>query len=192
MRIPLVLLLWANAAWAGEVLDAGVEHHANRYSVSVDARIAAPSERLRVLLTDYPHLSQINDSIVRSEVLDGAVPPLKRVRIEAHVCVGVFCKDIVQVQDVGVLADGSIHATVQAQGSDFSYGVARWQFWDEAAGTRMRFHSEIEPAFWVPPLIGPWLIRRALEAETLKSVANLERLAEAGGAIGTLGGMAPP
>ena len=44
----------------------------------------------------------------------------------------------------------------------------------------MRFRSEIEPAFWVPPLIGPWLIQRALQAETLKSVANLERLAEDG------------
>ena len=56
--------------------------------------------------------------------------------------------------------------------------VARWQFWTEPTATRMRFSSEIEPSFWVPPLIGPWLIRHALYAEALRSVINLERLAE--------------
>ena len=166
--------------WASEVLQVGVGRVDRRYAVDIDARINAPVERLRVLLTDYPNLARINASIQRSEVLTGAPAQQQRVRIEAHVCVGVFCKNIVQVQDVGVLVDGSILAAIVPQGSDFRYGIARWQFWDEPTGTRMRFHSEIEPAFWVPPIVGPWLIQRALQAETLKSVANLERLVETG------------
>ncbi|MBI5040670.1 MAG: SRPBCC family protein [Gammaproteobacteria bacterium] len=176
-----ILMLWlagVGAAWAGEVLDVGVERIEQRYAVDIDARFNTPAERLRVLLTDYPNLARINDSIQRSEVLEKNAPQQHCVRTEAHVCVGLFCKTIVQVQDVGVQADGTILATLRPQGSDFSYGIARWQFWEEPTGTRMRFHSEIEPAFWVPPIIGPWLIQRALRAETLKSVANLERLAE--------------
>lgn len=178
MRILMLWLAGFAAAWAGEVLNVGVEHLDRRYAVVVDVRIGASAERLRMLLTDYPNLARINDSIRRSEVLEVHSAQEHRVRTEAHVCAGLFCKDIVQVQDVGVLADGSILATVLPQDSDFRYGIARWQFWEEVNGTRMRFHSEIEPAFWVPPIIGPWLIQRALRAETLKSVANLERLAE--------------
>lgn len=176
-----ILMLWlagVGAAWAGEVLEVGVERIEQRYAVDIDARFNAPAERLRVLLTDYPNLGRINDSIQRSEVLETNALQQHCVRTEARVCVGPFCKTIVQVQDVGVLADGTILATLRPRGSDFSYGIARWQFWEEPTGTRMRFHSEIEPAFWVPPIIGPWLIQRALRAETLKSVANLERLAE--------------
>lgn len=177
-RYLLLGLIGANAVWAGEVLDISVQRDLQRYAVDIDARINAPVESIRVLLTDYPHLSRINDSIHRSEVLERISPQQHKVRIEARVCVGIFCKDLVQVQAVSQLPDGSIFANIIAEESDFRYGIARWQFWPESNRTRMRFHSEIEPAFWVPPIIGPWLIQRALQAETLKSVANLERLAE--------------
>lgn len=165
---------------AGEVLNVMVERFDQRYIVEIDARFNASAERLRELLTDYPHLNRINDSIQHSEVLEVNSPQQHCVRTEARVCVAMLCKKVVQVQDVSVLPDGDILATIRATRSDFSYGVARWEFQKEAeaATTRMRFRSELEPAFWVPPLIGPWLIRRALQDEALKSVTNLERLAE--------------
>jgi hypothetical protein len=36
----------------------------------------------------------------------------------------------------------------------------------------------VEPDFWIPPLIGPWLIKRKLLSETLETVDNLEQLAK--------------
>lgn len=176
-RIAFACLLAAAPAGAGEVLDVAVEQFGTRYVVDIDARFDVPADRLRALLTDYPNLGLVNDSIQRSEVLETISPRHHCVRTEARVCVALLCKTIVQVQDVSQLPDGDILATVRATRSDFSYGVARWQFHEESAGTRMHFRSEIEPAFWVPPLIGPWLIRRALQAEALESIANLERLA---------------
>lgn len=176
-RIAAICLLAPAPAVAGEVLNVAVEQYATRYVVEIDARFDVPAGRLRALLTDYPNLGLINDSIRRSEVLETISPRHHCVRTEARVCVALLCKTIVQVQDVSQLSDGDILASVRATRSDFSYGIARWQFREEAAGTRMRFRSEIEPAFWVPPLIGPWMIRHALQAEALKSVANLERLA---------------
>lgn len=176
-------LLAVASVHAGEVLDVAVQRFDQRYVVEVDARFDAPAERLRMLLTDYAHLDRINASISRSEVIETNSSQHHCVLTEADVCVAVFCKHVVQVQDVSVLPDGNILATMRPTRSDFSYGVARWDFFEEPAGTRMRFRSEIEPAFWVPPLIGPWLIQRALQAEMLKSVANLERLAEGGGPL---------
>jgi len=177
-RLALLWLLGVAQAGAGEVVSVTVERFDQRYVVEIDARFNATTERLRELLTDFPHLSRINDSIQRSEILEINSPQHHCVRTEAQVCVAMLCKTIVQVQDVSVLPDGNLLATIRATRSDFSYGVARWDFWKEVSTTRMRFRSEIEPAFWVPPLIGPWLIRRALHDEALKSVANLERLAE--------------
>lgn len=180
-RVVMCLAASASAqVRAGEILAVAVERFDQRYVVEIDVRFAAPSERLRAVLTDYAHLDRINDSIRRSEVIEINSPQHHCVLTEADVCVTVFCKHIVQVQDVSVLPDGRILAMVRPTRSDFRYGVARWDFWQEPAGTRMRFRSEIEPAFWVPPVIGPWLIQRALQAETIKSVTNLERLAEGG------------
>ncbi|WP_297527345.1 SRPBCC family protein [Thiohalobacter sp.] len=180
MRMPWPALLFcflALPAQAAELLNVLVEQRGTVYRVELDARFAAPAGRLRTLLTDYPHLDRINPSIHTSEVLAGAGPGRDRVRTVAKVCVAIFCKEIEQVQDLEVAPDGSINATVRPKQSDFRYGFARWRFEEDAAGTRMRFVSEIEPAFWVPPLIGPWLIQRALRAEALESIHNLERLA---------------
>lgn len=177
-RIAIPCLFVFAQANAGEVVSVSVERFDQRYVVEIDARFTTSAERLRELLTDFPHLNRINDSIQRSEILETNSPRHHCVRTEAKVCVAMLCKTIVQVQDVSVLPDGNLLATIRATRSDFSYGVARWDFWKEDTTTRMRFRSEIEPAFWVPPFIGPWLIRRALHDEALKSVANLERLAE--------------
>jgi len=163
---------------AGELLDVAVGESGGRYAVQVEVHFDAPAARLRALITDYAHLDRINDAIRRSEVLAVNGPGRHRVRTEAQVCVGPFCKRIVQIQDVEVLPGGDVLATLRPEGSDFRYGRAEWRFRPEADGTRMHFRSEIEPAFWVPPFVGPWLIKRALEAEALRSVANLERLAE--------------
>lgn len=178
-RLGLLAWLCSGSLLAGEVLQVSVEHVDRRYIVEVDARFDASAMQLRTLITDYAQLSRINDAIYHSEILLTHTPLQHRVRTEARICVALLCKTIVQVQDVSVLADGNIAAILLPTGSDLSYGVAQWEFLAEDPTTRMRFRSEIEPAFWVPPLIGPWLIQHALQAEARKSVANLERLAEA-------------
>ena len=176
-----MVALWVLSAapvGAGEVLGVNVERFDERYVVEVDARFQASADRLRELLTDFPNLHRINASIRRSEVLEVTSPQQHRVRTEARVCVAMLCRKIVQVQDVKVLPDGNLLATILPAQSDFRYGVARWDFRSEGSATRMLFRSEIEPAFWVPPLIGPWLVRQALQGEAIKTVANVERLVE--------------
>ncbi|MEA2079826.1 MAG: hypothetical protein U9P00_08215, partial [Pseudomonadota bacterium] len=53
----------------------------------------------------------------------------------------------------------------------------RLNLWQEAAGTRILMRSELAPDFWIPPLLGPWLIKRELRAEALQTMHNLERVA---------------
>ena len=40
----------------------------------------------------------------------------------------------------------------------------------------MAFRAEIEPAFWVPPVIGPYLIARELRAQARTTAEAIERL----------------
>ena len=139
--VAALCLLHAAAVDAGELVEIVVERSDARYRVGIDARFDAPVARVRGLLTDFPNLGRINDSISRSEVLATLSPQQHRVRTEARVCVALLCKEIVQVQDVKVLPNGDLEATVRPADSDFSYGVAHWEFRAEGAATRMRFRS---------------------------------------------------
>ena len=82
-----------------------------------------------------------------------------------------------QVQDVKQHAGGMIEAVTVPALSDFRRGIYRWQLRGENAATRMRFTAVLEPDFWVPPLIGPWMIKRKLLEEfgTLFTPATLLR-----------------
>ena len=41
----------------------------------------------------------------------------------------------------------------------------------------MDIRIELVPAFWVPPVIGPWVIRRKIDEEARRTGTGLERTA---------------
>jgi hypothetical protein len=131
-------------------------------------------------LTDYNHLGRVNDAIEVSEILKTRKPGDYQVRTETEACVWFYCMRVHQVQDVIEAYDGSVTATVIPALSDFRQGYARLNLWQEPGGTRVLIRSEVEPDFWIPPIIGPWLIKRKLRSEALETVRNLERVAQPG------------
>jgi hypothetical protein len=171
------LLLAPSLAAAGEVLESSVTRNGAFYRVWISARIDAPLAVVYAAITDYEHLAAINPNIVESRVLESASPGRDRVYSAMHVCILVFCKRVVQVQDVELRDNRSILAITRPQDSDFRSGVARWRFTEEGASTLMRFNQEFEPDFWVPPVIGPWLIERKLVEEVTVSARYIEGLA---------------
>lgn len=169
--------LYAATASAADVHVAAASRAGDSYRVSVDAVVSAPLADVRSLLTDYDHLGRINPSIQDSEIVLQRQPGDLRVRTVTDVCVWIYCKRLRQVQDVTEAGDGSIVAIVIPEQSDFNYGYAHLSLWQEAAGTRVRLQGELAPNFWIPPLIGPWLIKRKLVEEALVTIGNLERVA---------------
>ena len=41
----------------------------------------------------------------------------------------------------------------------------------------MSLTATLEPAFWVPPVIGPWLVKRRFVSELLESADHMEAAA---------------
>lgn len=169
--------LYAPLVQAVKVHAVSASQQGAAYLVEVDALVNVPESRARRLLTDYNHLGRINPDIKRSEILLTRGPGDYRVRTVSEVCVWFYCKRLHQVQDVIEAQDGSITATVLPEQSDFRYGVARLNLWQEPGGTRVLIRGELEPDFWIPPVIGPWVVKRKLISEALDTVRNLERVA---------------
>jgi len=161
---------------AGDVIEAEVIHDSGVYTLSLDAWISSPVPKVHHMLTDYTHLERVNPAVKKSTIIETYSPDHHRVHTLIEACVAFFCKKLIQVWDVEHQSDHIIVATIVPELSNFRSGNANWVLRKESGGTRLRFTTQLEPSFWVPPLIGPWLIRYKLRKEALESVDNLEQL----------------
>jgi len=62
--------------------------------------------------------------------------------------------------------------------SNFKSSVSEWTLVPEGDGTKMTYFLTMEPDFWVPPLIGPWVLKRRLERGGTGAINRIERLAQ--------------
>jgi hypothetical protein len=168
------LLLAAGSACAGEIRDSSVILADGVYRIAVDARIAAPPDAVFRSITDYDHLSRINHSIEESRIIHTFSPVRHRVRSVIKACILLFCRRVTQVQDISQRDRVRVEADILPELSDFRYGRAVWQLEADGPDTLMHFTAQLKPAFWVPPLIGPWLFENKIVSELLESATAIE------------------
>jgi hypothetical protein len=173
-RLVTGLLLMPATSLAGDILASSVSHDGDRYSLSVTALIAAPIGIVYQSITDFDNLAAINPAIEESQLLATPDAETQRVRSVIKVCILVFCKRVEQVQDVTNKEDYVIEAVMVPVHSDFRSGFARWQLTARDASTELLFTNTFEPDFWVPPVIGPWLIKRKLISEVAETAMYIE------------------
>ncbi len=162
---------------ADPVAEQRIWREGERYLIHVVALLDAPADRVRQRLTDYNRLDRLSDSIRESLLLD-ADPPWYTVRVRSHGCIGIFCRDLEQVQRVQERDDGFIVVEDVPGQSDFRAARAVWRVVGMARHrSRVTYSAEFLPDFWIPPLLGPPLFRERLARETRQLLENLERLA---------------
>jgi hypothetical protein len=174
----LLLIGFSSAAvHAGEVRKAEVEHDDGRYMVEIDVLINARDDAVHKILTDYAHLARVHENIKKSELLFSLDEHTHQVRVVAEACITYFCKSMVQTQDVQETDAHTIIVTAVPEKSDFVFAHSRWKILPAGNATRVIFNTDLKPKFWVPPVIGPYLIKKKLHSASLETIINLEKLA---------------
>jgi len=175
-RLWVVLAALAFTATASEVKQASIQFVGKSYHYRFNLEIHAPIEAVRKVVTDYDNLDRINDNIVQSDVLEHYDERRLRRRMWLKHCVFVFCFDLYFVEDVEHFDDGTITTTVVPELSNFRRGYSNWRIESiSATTTRITVEAEQEPAFWIPPVIGPFIFKRAFLKEVRESGINIER-----------------
>ncbi len=154
-----------------------VDHIKKRYTVEMNARMDTTAAKAYAVFTDYARLVEINDAIIKAELIDGAPEGKQRIHTQVRVCVMGICRVFDQVQDMRKAPPEHLEADVVPELSNLKFGRANWRIWDEDGRARLYFSAEVEPDFWVPPIVGPWLIKRKLESEAEQTANGIERLA---------------
>ena len=165
---------------AGEIEHADIDYRGGRYTIDMAIRLDARPDRVLEVVRDPDRLARISDAIIDVEILERPDPAryLRKVHIEK--CVLMFCFDKVMVEWVEDRPGGEILTTLIPERSDFDFGESRWTVAGiDGGATRVTLTSEREPSFWVPPVIGPWMLTRTLTRETRTALERIASMARA-------------
>jgi hypothetical protein len=173
----LLGIFGAGTALAAELEDVTVELEDGRYTLRSETWFEAERESLYRVLTNFDLFKKFTSAIVESKnvAADEQGRPQFFARMEG--CVLLFCKSFDRHGYVLAKPVGEIIAVSDPDRSDFKFSRERWVLTAEGDGTRMIYEFEMEPAFWVPPVIGPFYIKRALRDGGARAVQRIEVLA---------------
>ena len=169
---------------AAETERAEISFEGRTYQYIFIARMRGDINAVHAVVTDYDHMQRINDDIVESRVLarydNGELKRLLRLR---H-CILVFCFDMDFVERVRE-SPGHIITIVVPEESTFLDGTANWQLQALDGGyTRISVSARQTPRFWIPPVLGPMILKRVFMQEVAETCANIERIVNAGASRG--------
>ena len=172
--------LGAGALAAAATIDGlDVMKQRGLYALEASARLDATPESIYAVLTDFDDnaYSRISRAYKESRYLDPADDgtPIVYTRMEG--CLLWHCMTLERTERLETQAPRWIKSTVLPESSNFKHATSEWMLEPDGDGTMMRYKVELEPDFFVPPVIGPWYLKRTLSQGGLRAVTRIERLA---------------
>ena len=144
------------------------------------ARVRAPVDEVRRTILEPARIAGTNDGIRHSRLVSRAADGSFVRDILMQQCVIGICFDIRFIEKVREDQAGAIDVTQLPNTGSFRRGDARWTVQALAEGiTQVSMQANQEPSFWVPPIIGPYLMRRTFEREVRETVQKIELVANA-------------
>ncbi len=154
-----------------------VSKHGGRYELVADTFLDAPADAIFAVLIDYDRFDRISSVYKESGFMEPAPDGTPIVYTRMAGCMLFYCMNMRLVSRLEMEEPKYIRATTLPDRSDFTYALAEWLLEPEASGTHLTYRLEMEPDFWVPPIIGPWVLKRTLRRGGGAAVQRIERLA---------------
>ena len=177
MPLLVGVLLCCAPAQSADLQEVTVEFDDGRYLLRSETLFDAPEEALYAVLTNYDLFEQFSSvfNVSRNMAPDDQGRP--QFYNEAEGCVLFFCVSFERYGYLELEPTSHIRAIVDPERSDFDHSVESWHLSNADGRTLLVYEFEMEPAFWVPPVIGPFYIRRALRSGAIRAVDRIEAIA---------------
>jgi len=178
-RVALLLGALTPAAFSATMNSLDVTKRHGRYALVADTFLEAPADAIFAVLVDYDRFDRISRVYKEHGYLEPAEDgtPIVYTRMEG--CVMFFCKSMRRVERLETEEPTLIRTIALPEQSDFNYAVSEWDLAPVPGGTMVTYRLEMEPDFWVPPVIGPWFLKRTLIQGGTRAINRIERLARA-------------
>ena len=178
LRVLLLFTLTAAHCSAAEIVEVQVEHEDDAYHIYFEVLLNAPRDRVVDVITDYVNMHELSDSVTRSEVESVTAEEVK-LDLTLRPCVWLLCRNMRKTTTASINAYDAIVYNTIPEYSDFREGKEQVIVKSTAkpGQTRITYNARLVPDFFVPPLVGSWLIRRSIVKDLETSNARLEQRA---------------
>ncbi len=173
----LLALCTLAPAGAGHLSSLEISENSGSYWVRMVMLVHAPAQYVHSVLTDYTHIYRLNPSISESELLPSPNRGTIRVRTRMEGCIFFFCRDFDRVEEVREVNAGHLRAVIIPEQSDFTSGSADWRIQPVGDDSQIIYEAEVTPAFFIPPIIGSYFVKRTFAETAMTTFAKLECIA---------------
>ena len=177
-RVGLLLLLMVGVVDAAELRNIDVDRIDRRYVLTSEVWFDTNVEAIYAVFLDYDLTSRFSSFIVESRNLEPDAAGQRRFYIRNHGCVWFFCRSFERSGYVEHEPFVVIRSIADAEISDFHSSLESWRFQSDGTGTLVVYEFDFEPKFWIPPLIGPYVLKRKLQNDSARALDRIEAIAQ--------------
>ena len=173
--LGLLLFCGSMAASAARLESVNTRKEDGIYFVDLSIQADVPALYAHSVLADPVQFMAINPSIYKVEYLPRRADEYRRFRSSARSCALFYCISYRNVAQMWLRENQDIELIVEPGASDFEYGKIVWHI--EALGkdsSRLSFHAENKPSFWIPPLLGTAILQTQLASDIAATMRNME------------------
>lgn len=177
-RLWLLCLLSFSALEAAELRSVAIDRVDGHYKLTSRVWFDANIDALYAVLVDYDFATAFSSFIVESRNLEADANGQRGFYIRNQGCVWFFCASFERTGRVETEALTFIRSTADPEASDFRFSLEEWRFEVDGDGTLVAYDFEFEPKFWIPPLIGPYVLQKKLETDSVRAIHRIEAIAQ--------------
>lgn len=169
---------------AAEMRRVEVDYSDGQYTMESEVWFDAGQEAVYDVFLDWDLSPEFSSWIDEARNLEPDESGLSGYYIRNRGCILIMCKSVVREGRVEVERYLMIHAVANPDKSDFELSDETWTFRTEGDQTVVTYRIEMVPKFWVPPLVGPWAIKRKLRSSGGDALNRIEEIARAREMVG--------
>jgi hypothetical protein len=179
LAFVLLVASICSGARAAEMLSIEVDHDDGMYTMSSKVWFDASVEQVYEIFRSWDNSTKFSSAIAESRDVEPDADGRPQFYVRNKGCVLFFCTSFVRSGYVEAEANVLIRAFAKPEVSDFHLSNESWRFTAEDGGTVVVYDLKMSPKFWIPPGIGPYLIKRKLRNNGGRAIDRIEILAQA-------------
>ena len=165
------------AAHAAEMRSVDVDYQDGRYSLVSEAWFDAGIDEVYHVFSRWDLSPRFSGAVVDARDIEPDTLGRPGFFVLNRGCILFFCKSLVRQGYVEREHNVVLRAFADPDRSDFKFSNETWQFSEEDGGTSVLYSLDMQPDFWVPPAIGPYLIKRKLSSDGGDALDRIEAIA---------------
>ncbi len=173
-----LLLGLSPAAYSADILSVEVESDEGTYTLNSEVWFDASIDQIFAVYRHWEYSTKFSSAIVEARDLPSDEQGRAQFYIRNRGCVLFFCQSFERQGYLEAEGNTELRAYADPEISDFYHSNESWRFMERDGGTVVTYDLSMAPKFWIPPGIGPYLIKRKLKKNGDEAVDRIELIAQ--------------